>query len=100
MPIALELSIFSWSFTLPCFFFPVGILRQKQLSQLSLSPTLPKRHTFLLRELAQKSVHHWDFPGASVVKNLPCNAGDAGSILGLGTRIPQAGGKLIAGVPQ
>ena len=28
------------------------------------------------------------FPGGPVVKNLPCNAGDAGSILGWGTEIP------------
>ena len=26
----------------------------------------------------------WGFPGGSVIKNLPANAGDAGSILGLG----------------
>ena len=31
-----------------------------------------------------------DFPGGPVVKNLPCNAGDAGSIPGLGTKIPYA----------
>ena len=29
-----------------------------------------------------------DFPGGPVVKNLPCNAGDMGSILGQGTKIP------------
>ena len=28
-----------------------------------------------------------DFPGGSVVKNLPCNAKDVGSIPGLGTKI-------------
>ena len=32
----------------------------------------------------------WDFPGDPVVKNLPCNAGDAGSIPGLETKIPHA----------
>ena len=26
----------------------------------------------------------WDFPGGSVVENLPCNTGDVGSIPGLG----------------
>ena len=31
---------------------------------------------------------NWDFPGGPVVKNLPCNAGDASSIPGQGTRIP------------
>ena len=30
-----------------------------------------------------------DFPGGPVVKNLPCSAGDAGLILGWGTKIPQ-----------
>ena len=31
---------------------------------------------------------YWDFPGGPVIKNLPCNAGDAGSIPGWGTKIP------------
>ena len=31
-----------------------------------------------------------DFPGGPVVKNLPCNAGDVGSIPGQGTEIPYA----------
>ena len=31
-----------------------------------------------------------DFPGGPVVKNLPCNAGDASSIPGRGTKIPHA----------
>ena len=31
-----------------------------------------------------------DFPGGPVVKNLPCHAGDAGSIPGWGTKIPHA----------
>ena len=29
-----------------------------------------------------------DFLGSPVVKNLPCNAGNTGSISGLGTKIP------------
>ena len=36
----------------------------------------------------------WDFPGGPVVKNLPGNAGDAGSIPGQGTKIPHAAGQL------
>ena len=32
----------------------------------------------------------WDIPGSPVVKNPPCNAGDAGSIPDGGTEIPQA----------
>ena len=36
-----------------------------------------------------------DFPGGPVVKNLPSNdAGDAGSISGWGTKIPQATGQV------
>ena len=31
-----------------------------------------------------------DFLGGPVVKNPPCNAGDAGSIPGQGTKTPQA----------
>ena len=31
-----------------------------------------------------------DFPGGPVVKNPPSNAGDVGSILGQGTKIPHA----------
>ena len=34
--------------------------------------------------------HLWDFPGGSVVKNLPSNAGDMGLIPGQGTKIPCA----------
>ena len=43
---------------------------------------LPSR--FLLR----------DFSGGPMVKNLPANAGDAGSIPGLGTKIPHSMGQL------
>ena len=35
-----------------------------------------------------------DFAGGPVVKNLPSNAGDVGSISGLGTKIPHAAGQL------
>ena len=35
-----------------------------------------------------------DFPGNPVVKNLPSNAGDAGSIPGRETKIPHAVGQL------
>ena len=33
---------------------------------------------------------HRYFPGGPVVKNLPCNTGDAGSIPGRGSKIPHA----------
>ena len=33
------------------------------------------------------------FPGGPVVKNLPSNAGDTGSIFGQGTKIPHAAGQ-------
>ena len=32
----------------------------------------------------------WDLPDGPVVKNLPCDAGDMGSILGGETKIPHA----------
>ena len=35
-----------------------------------------------------------DFASGPVVKNLPSNAGDVGSIPGLGTKIPHAVGQL------
>ena len=35
-----------------------------------------------------------DFPGGPVVRNLPPNAEDAGSIPGRGTKIPRASGQL------
>ena len=35
-----------------------------------------------------------DFSGGPMVKNLPANAGDAGSIPGLGTKIPHSMGQL------
>ena len=35
-----------------------------------------------------------DFPAGPVVKNLPSNAGDVGSIPGRGTKIPHAAGQL------
>ena len=39
---------------------------------------------------AFKSFQYRDFPGGPVVKNLPSNAGDAGSIPVRGTKIPHA----------
>ena len=38
-----------------------------------------------------------DFPGGPVDENLPCNAGDMGSIPGWGTKIPHAAGQLSSG---
>ena len=35
-----------------------------------------------------------DFPGGPVVKNLPCNAGDADLISDQGTKIPCAAGQV------
>ena len=44
------------------------------------------------KELSRKPkiILRGDFPDGQVVKNLPCNAGDVGSIPGLGTKIPHA----------
>ena len=40
-----------------------------------------------------------DFLGGPLVKNVPCNAGDVGSIPGAGTKIPQASGQLLSPEP-
>ena len=42
----------------------------------------------------KKNPTRGNFPGGPVVKNLPCNAGDVGSIPGQGTKIPHAAGQL------
>ena len=34
--------------------------------------------------------NNWDLPGGPLVKDLPANAGDVGSIPDWGTKIPQA----------
>ena len=41
-----------------------------------------------------KEIHCWDFPGGPVVKNLPSNGGDKGSIPGWWTKVPHASGQL------
>ena len=46
-----------------------------------------------LKELVKMRTFR-DFPYGPVVKNLPSNAGDAGSIPGQGTMIPRATGQL------
>ena len=47
-----------------------------------------------LRESPRKAQFIWNFPGGPVVRNPPSNAGDAGLILGWGTKIPHASGQL------
>ena len=44
----------------------------------------------LKKKKKKKQKHYRDFPGGSVVKNLPVNAGDVSSIPGPGTRVPHA----------
>ena len=56
----------------------------------------------MLLEAFQGNNHLWlgwirtalskEFLGGPVVKNLPCNARDAGSIIGQGTNIPHVAG--------
>ena len=41
-------------------------------------------------KLSLRKVRGLDFPGGLVVKTLPCNAGDVGSISAQGTRSPRA----------
>ena len=39
-------------------------------------------------------IMHRDVPGGPLVKNLPSNSGDVGSIPGVGTKLPHAVGQL------
>ena len=39
-------------------------------------------------------IMHRDFPGGPLVKNLPSNTRDVGSIPGVGTKLPHAVGQL------
>ena len=42
------------------------------------------------RDRRLRDTNYWDFPGGAVVKNLPANAGDTGSIPGPErSRVPQ-----------
>ena len=45
-------------------------------------------------QVKKKTNQCWGFPGGPVVKNLPCNTRDAGSIPGLGTESPHAAEQL------
>ena len=55
-------------------------------------------NTFFLAWYPEQAKHlnvlNRDFPGSPVVKNLPSNAGDLGSISDWGTKIPHAMGQL------
>ena len=51
------------------------------------------RQEVLLRP-QKLSIKIRDFPGGPVVKNLPSNAGDAGSIPGQGIKTPHSKGQL------
>ena len=46
-------------------------------------------------ELLNSNMINGDFPGGPVVKNLPCNAGDAGLIPGRGTNGAFLGGSVV-----
>ena len=71
-------------------------LRQKQEhpGQESKCFSFPERLHFRTAPASQLRSTPGDFPAGSVVKNLPCNAVNAGSIPGQGTMIPHAAGQL------
>ena len=58
------------------------------------SETLVKRQLSTTNIKSKKELLGKDFPGGPVVKSLPSNARDAGSIPGWGTTIPHAMGQL------
>ena len=47
------------------------------------------QHPFMIKTLIKFGIDG-DFPGGSLVKNPPANAGDIGSVLAPGPRIPHA----------
>ena len=59
-----------------------------------LLPLTGQQATVSFRIFLFKNMKTWDFPGGPVVKDLPSNAGDVGSIPGWGTKIPHATGQL------
>ena len=61
----------------------VGAIRREELSLLWTGPWKDK-HLNLLELSTWKETASGDFPGGAVVKNLPANAGDTGSIPGPG----------------
>ena len=70
--------------------FPLGLtglisLQSKGLSRVFSNTTVQKH-----QPSSNKTATIWDFPGGTLVKNPPCNAGDAGSIPAWGTKIPRA----------
>ena len=54
------------------------------------SETVMQGHSYPLYNKEKQKTHFGDFPSGPVVKTLPSRAGNAGSILGQGTKIPHA----------
>ena len=71
---------------------PHLILYIRQFPNESEYPSLGIKITYASAK-KKKKVLRRDFPSGPAVKNLPCNAGDMGSIPGLQTKIPQAAGQ-------
>ena len=59
-----------------------------------ISRNLTVRHLLKVKAYNDMKNPARDFPGGPVVKNLPSNTGDAGTIPGQGTKIPPATGQL------
>ena len=60
----------------------------------NLQPRILYPARLLFRFERRDQEFHRDFPGGPVVKNMPSNAGDMGSILGRGTKITHVTGQL------
>ena len=88
----------------PSFFFKINPSIFKcyvlvELSRFILLCNLPTSSISRTSSSSQSEILHllsawWDFPGGSAIKNLPCNARDAGSIPGWGTKVPHAAEQL------
>lgn len=63
------------------------------LSQRFFCPQMHHRFTNIFLKDGIRKGKHREFPGGLVVKSLPCNSGDVGSIPGQKTKISQATGQ-------
>lgn len=71
-------------------------LSQDRCPSLYLGSDLGQKYSFIrtFSKFTDVNIQRWVIPGGPVVKNASANAGDTGSLHGLGTMIPHAAGQL------